>query len=73
MKDHVHVILSVANQRSTPVGAKVKDLSADSASNFARCFTSFNMTRYVLDNIYIITKIKLRSLSQANAVIKQTP
>lgn len=26
MKDHVHVILSVANQRSTPVGAKVKDL-----------------------------------------------
>ena len=26
MTDHVHVILSVANQRSTPVGAKVKDL-----------------------------------------------
>ena len=32
-----------------------KDLSVSSASNFARCFTSFNMTRHVLDNIYVIT------------------
>ena len=33
-----------------------KDLSVGSACDFARCFTSFNMTRYVLDNCYIITK-----------------
>ena len=58
------VILSYANQRSTLGADKVKDLPQNSASDFARCFTSFNMTRYILDNIYIVPLIYIHFYDQ---------